>query len=228
MPHREVHVPHDLMDRQHGPPASGPSRFDRILEMGAVVLLSVTVVITAWSRYQAARWSGHQSRLYTEASAHRVKSAQEATRAGQARIDDLLYFNGWLEAYEQGDEQLAAIYRRRFRREFVPAYRAWRAQRPFTNPKAIPGPLYMPEYKPAALERAEELDAEAEELYREGIEAKEHDDDYILSTVFFATVLFFASISLRLEWRLLRVIVFGLAATMLVGGTVFVLSLPIA
>ena len=221
-------MPHELMEGQHGKPASGPSRFERRLEMAAVLLLSVTVVVTAWSGYQAARWSGDQSRLYTEASALRVKSAQEATRAGQARIDDLLYFNGWLEAREAGNERLAALYRRRFRPEFVPAYRAWLAQRPFTNPDAVPGPLYQPEYRPAALERAEELDAEAEELYREGIEAKEHDDDYILSTVFFATVLFFASISLRLDWRPLRVIIIGLATALLVGGTVFVLSLPIA
>jgi hypothetical protein len=228
MPHREVHLPHELMEGRHTPAPSGPSGFERILEMGAVVLLSVTVVITAWSGYQAARWAGDQSRLYTEASAHRVKSAQQSTLAGQARIDDLLYFNGWLDAHEAGDERLAAVYRRRFRPEFRPAYRAWIAQRPFTNPKAVPGPLYMPQYKPAALGRAQELDAEAEALYREGIKAKQHDDDYILSTVFFATVLFFASISLRLEWRPLRIIVFGLATTLLVGGTIFVLSLPIA
>jgi hypothetical protein len=107
-------------------------------------------------------------------------------------------------------------------------FRAWIAQRPFTNPRAIPGPLYMPQYRPAALDRAAALDEEAEELYREGAEAKEHDDGYILSTVFFAAVLFFASMSLRLEWWKLRVAVFGLATAMLLLGVVWVLSLPIA
>ena len=48
--------------------------------------------------------------------------------------------------------------------------------------------------------RAAELDADAEKLYREGVEAKEHDDSYTLSTVFFAAVLFFGSVSRRLEW----------------------------
>jgi hypothetical protein len=219
MPHRETpHLPHDLIEGGHA--GAGPSRFERVLEMAAVVLLSVTVVVTAWSGYQAAKWAGDQ--------ALRVKSAQAATRAGQERIDDLLYFNGWLEAREAENQELATIYRRRFRPEFEPAFRAWIAQRPFSNPKAIPGPLYVPEYKSAETERAHELDERAEELYREGIEAKEHDDDYILSTVFFATVLFFASIALRLDWRPLRMIVLGLATAMLVGGAVFVLALPVA
>ena len=44
--------------------------------------------------------------------------------------------------------------------------------------------------------------------------------------MFFAAVLFFAGISLRLEWRKLRAVVIGLAAAMLVGGAIFVVSLP--
>jgi hypothetical protein len=206
----------------------GPSRADRMLELGAVLVLSITLVATAWSGYQAALWSGEQARLYTEASSLRVKSAEETTLAGQARIDDLLYFNHWLDAHRSGDRELATIYRRRFRPEFVPAFRAWMAQKPFTNPDAIPGPLYMPQYRLAAADRAAEHNEHAEELFREGLEAKEHDDDYILSTVFFAMVLFFAGVSMRLEWVRLRVVVFGLSCLLLVGGLGFVLSLPTA
>jgi hypothetical protein len=45
--------------------------------------------------------------------------------------------------------------------------------------------------------------------------------------VFFAGVLFFAGISLRLAWQPLRVVVLGLAGTMLLVGVGFVLSLPV-
>jgi hypothetical protein len=229
VPHREIHVPEELAEgpaaNRHDVPGS---RAEHRLELGSVLVLSLAVLATAWSGYHAARWSGEQSQLYTRASELRVKSAEHATLAGQARIDDLLYFDGWLDAYAAGDERLAAIYRRRFRPEFVPAYRAWRAQRPFSNRRAIPGPLYMPEYRLAASARAAELDAEAEQLYREGVEAKKHDDAYILSTVFFAAVLFFASVSMRLEWWRLRVAVFGLGTVMLVVGVVWVANQPIA
>jgi hypothetical protein len=226
MGHVHVHAPHELTE-DHGDAHDPPARVERALEIVAVLLLSVTTLATAWSGYQAARWSGEQSQSFARASAVRIKGQQQTTAAGQTRIDDLLYFNGWLDARQAGDRGLAALYERRFRPEFVPAFRAWLAQRPFTNPRAVPGPLYMPQYRLAASTRATELDAQADELYLQGSEARSNDDKYILSTVFFAAVLFFAGISLRLLWRPLRVVVLGLAGTMLLVGVGFVLSLPI-
>jgi hypothetical protein len=227
MGHVHVHAPHELTEAPEE--AEGhPARGERLLELAAVLLLSLTTLATAWSGYQAARWSGEQSQLYARASATRIKSQQQSTAAGQRRIDDLLYFNGWLDARQSGNARLAGIYRRRFRPEFVPAFNAWIAQRPFTNPKAIAGPLYVPEYRPVEMVRALKLDDEADGLYQEGTRAKANDDHYILSTVFFAAVLFFAGISLRLDWRPLRILVLGLAGVMLLAGAVFVLTLPVA
>jgi hypothetical protein len=226
MAHGHVHVPHELTEKSEGHATVG--RLERWLELGAVLLLSLTTLATAWSGYQAARWSGEQSQHYARASATRIKAQQQVTAAGQLRIDDLLYFDGWLDARQAGDAKLAAIYERRFRPAFVPAFRAWIAQRPFTNPSAIPGPLYMPQYRPAELATSKRLDAQADDLYQEGTEAKTNDDKYILSTVFFAAVLFFAGISLRLEWRPLRGFVLGMASLLLIGGIVFVASLPVA
>jgi hypothetical protein len=224
--HGHVHVPHELTEQEEHP--AKVSRLERMLELGAVLLLSLTTVATAWSGYQAARWSGEQSQHYARASAVRIKAQQQTTAAGQLRIDDLLYFNEWLNAERGGDRALATIYERRFRPEFVPAFRAWIAQKPFTNPDAIAGPLYMPQYKLAATATARRLDGEADALYTEGTEAKTNDDKYILSTVFFAAVLFFAGISLRLEWVPLRAAVLGLGTLLLLSGVTFVATLPLA
>jgi hypothetical protein len=225
--HVHVHPPHALTE---GPeqPSVPPDRIERRLELGAALLLAPTTLATAWCGYQAALWSGEQSQHFARASATRIQAQQAATRAGQLRIDDLLYFDGWLDAREQGNGRLAAIYRRRFRAEFVPAFRAWLAQRPFAGAKAIPGPLYMPEYRSADLARSAKLDDTADELYEEGTAAKRYGDRYVLATVFFAAVLFFAGISLRLDWRPLRIAVLGLGVALLVGGTGFVLTLPVA
>ena len=226
MPHVHVHAPHELSETGgHG--AQDPDRVDRgerLLELGAVLLLSLTTLATAWSGYQAARWSGEQSQHYARASTMRIKSQAQSTLAGQLRIDDLVLFNGWLDASEAGRTQLAAIYRRRFRPEFVPAFRAWEAARP----TPVPSPLYMPQYRLSETTRAEQLDGQADELYRDGTTAKVNGDHYILSTVFFAAVLFFAGISLRLEWRPLRVFVLGMAAVLLLAGVGFVATLPVA
>ncbi|WCB95162.1 hypothetical protein DSM104299_03905 [Baekduia alba] len=226
MAHAHVHVPHELIEKEE--PSGTVSRVERRFELGAVLLLSLTTLATAWSGYQAARWSGEQSQHYARASTIRIKAQQQATAAGQLRVDDLLYFNGWLDAREAGDAPLAKIYERRFRPQFVPAFRAWIAQKPFTNPNAVPGPLSMPEYRPPELAISKRLDAQADALYDEGTAAKTNDDRYILSTVFFAAVLFFAGISLRLEWRPLRGFVLGMASVLLIGGLVFVASLPVA
>src|SRR3954466_12161365 len=226
MAHAHVHVPHELTEKDES--AAPVSGLERRFELGAVVLLSLTTLATAWSGYQAARWSGEQSQHYARASATRVIAQQAATRAGQLRIDDLLYFNGWLDAREAGNAKLEAIYRSRFRPEFEPAFRAWIAQHPFTNPRAVPGPLYMPQYRSADLARSVRLDLVADKLFQEGTAAKTNGDRYILSTVFFAAVLFFAGISLRLDWQPLRIAVLGMALVLLAGGVAFVLTLPVA
>jgi hypothetical protein len=224
MPHVHVHQPHELEEE----PSGGPSRRERVLELTAVLLLSITTLATAWSGYQAARWSGDQSQKYAQASSTRAKAQQSATAAGQLRIDDILLFNDWLNANDSGNRKLANVYERRFRPEFVPAFRAWLAQNPFTNRSAIPGPTYMPQYHLAAGSLAKGFDAKANALFKEGTDAKSNDDKYILSTVFFAAVLFFAGISLRLDWRPLRVFVLAAAGVMLLSAAIFVLSLPIA
>jgi hypothetical protein len=86
----------------------------------------------------------------------------------------------------------------------------------------------MPEYRSGDLARSAKLDAAATELYEDGTAAKRDGDRYVLATVFFAAVLFFAGISLRLDWRPLRIAVLGLAVALLVGGTGFVLTQPVA
>jgi hypothetical protein len=229
VPHVHVHAPHELTEPGgHGESGSGrPDRAERLLELYAILLLSLTTLATAWSGYQAARWSGEQSQSFARASTMRIKAQAQSTLAGQLRIDDLVMFNSWLDAYEAGDRELAGIYRRRFRPEFLPAFEAWTAQRPFERPSAVPGPLYQPEYRLAETARAAELDAEADELYGEGTAAKSNDDHYILSTLFFAGVLFFAGISLRLDWRPLRYVVLGMASALLLAGVAYVATLPV-
>ena len=223
MPHVHAHVPHELAE----PPEHERKvpRNERILEFAAVLLLSCATLATAWSGYQAALFAGKQSQRYAQASSLRIHSQNQATTAGQFRLEDLLLFNRWLDARETGNQRLESIYQRRFRARFRPAFNAWIAEHPFSNPRAKPSPLYEPQYHPAEVDEAAALDREADIRYEEGTAAKEKDDKFILSTVFFAAVLFFSGISLRLDWRPLRIAILAFGTLMLLGGLVFVFTL---
>src|SRR3954471_22233687 len=100
MGHAHAHAPHELSEPHEEHEVEGR---ERVLEFVAVLPLSLTTLLTAWSGYQAALWSGEQSKLYATASATRIRAQQQSTLAGQLRIDDLLYFNGWLDAKETGN-----------------------------------------------------------------------------------------------------------------------------
>ena len=56
---------------------------------------------------------------------------------------DVATFIAWADAERRGEEKVAAFYVDRFRDEFRPAYDAWIATDPFTNPAAPPTPFAM-------------------------------------------------------------------------------------
>ncbi len=230
MSHVHIHQPHELSEPPEPPADDEKERqsSERWLELGAVVLLSLATLSTAWSGYQAALWSGEQSQRYSEASALRVRAGEETVRGGQLQLGDLTLVNGWFNAIESGNPKLANDYRRRFRPALRPVFNAWLALQPLTNPRAPPGPTYMPQYHPAPFTAAVVDDARADRVFKEGTQAKTNDDEHILATVFFAAVLFLAAVSLRLEWKRLRIGVLSFGVIMFLGGFVFVLTLPTA
>ena len=221
--HVHVHVPHELEEgHEH---VSGR---ERNLEIVAALLLAVTTLCIAWSGYQAAKWSGLQARRYTQASAARSLANRSQTQASQARLQDLLNFNRWLEAKSDGNAPLADLYERRFRDEFRPAFDAWIAQGdPLTADLAVPTPLRMPQYVLAGEVKAEKLEALGDRRFAEGKDATETADKYVFATVFFAIVLFFSGVSLRFEWMRLRMIMVVAATLFLVWGIVQLFSLPV-
>jgi hypothetical protein len=220
--HVNVHVPHEL--EQAG---DGTTTRERGFEIVAALLLAVTTLAVAWSGYQAAKWSGVQARRYTQASAARSLANRAETQGSQERLQDLLNFNRWLEVSTEGNAQLTALYERRFRDEFRPAFEAWLAQDPLTNPNAVPTPLLMPEYVVTHERESERLEALADRRFEQGKEATENADDYVYSTVFFAVVLFFSGVSLRFRWERLRMIMLVAATAFLTWGIIRIAGLPI-
>jgi hypothetical protein len=210
------------------PPAEPEvSTREKRFEVIATFLLAFAALATAWTGYQASLWDGIQSSNYTQASAARTEAAQLRTEANQFRLADLSVFENFIDASIAGDEDVATFYRDRFRPEFEVAFDAWIALDPFDNPDAPPSPLAMPEYQLAADTEAATLDQQADTLFREGEEANTDSDEYTMSTLLFAIVLFFAAISERFAYVRVRVFLLSVAAVGLVAGVAVAFGQPI-
>jgi hypothetical protein len=216
-----------LSNGEQKQPLTSKERTDRWFQVVTAIMLGVVAVATAWSGYQATRWAGVQSANYAQASALRVVSTRDTTQAGQLRLYDAISVNNWITAYTQGNTKLANVYMNRFRPEFKPAFMAWLALNPFNNPNAPPGPLLMPQYKLSLDEQANQLDAQADKVFNQGQAANQQSDDYVLNTVFLASVLFLTAIAERFEWSIVRGTILALALCMLLFGIYHLIVYPV-
>jgi len=197
------------------------------LELWSAALLAIATLATAYSAYEATRWGGQQSTRFTQAGAARTKSAKAQSQGFSFVTIDADLFTQFAAAYSQGNKELEGILRYRFfRDEFKPAFNAWVRQHPLQNPKAPDVPFEMKQYKVAALEESEELEAEADQLFEEGREANQTSDNYVLATIFFAAVLFFGGLSVKFRSQRLIVATLVFGTLMFLGGVIRLGTLP--
>jgi hypothetical protein len=203
--------------RKHEP-LSRAELLERWIEIVTAIMLGVVALATAWSGYQAARWGGVESTRFAQASALRLAASRDTSLAGQDRLYDLILTDEWINAYTQGNIQLANLYLARMRTEFRPVFEAWLALNPFHNPSAPPGPLFTPQYKVGLDAQAAQLDTQAESTFRIGQAAIDQSDAYVLNTVFLATVLFLTAIAGRFEWNAIKAVILAIALALLLFG----------
>jgi hypothetical protein len=197
MPESAVsHVVEKLNERS-GHAGHPQSRTEQVIEIIEAVVLALVAVATAWSGYQAARWDTHRAQLYEESNTLRGGVEELDTLAGQERIYDITTFNSWIVARAGGNQRLAAIFESRFRDEYRSAFTAWLNTDPFNNPKALPGPVFMPEYRSAKREEAKQLNVKSAAIFKRGTQAGDLGDRYVRITVLLATVLLITAIGQR-------------------------------
>jgi hypothetical protein len=210
------------------------------IELVATVFLAIATVLTAWSAFQSAKWSGVQAISFSAANATRTESTRASDLANTQRAVDVDTFVAWVTAVaeERGVEPSDAPYRpkagtlsgflhERFRDEFRPAVEAWLATRPLVDAGAAATPFELPEYQLAAEEEADRLLQESEDRRDDALQANQRADNYVLLTVLFAAVLLFAGVSTKLRGRRAQQILLGLAFVLLAGAAVTLLTFPV-
>jgi hypothetical protein len=224
-----VHESHNIeaAHRLSEPAERNPTeRWVEVLEIVEVFLLAVVAVMTAWSGYQAAKWDGHQSFDYGEASRLRVEADAAATLGGQQKLLDVSTFNTWIQAKQAGKDQLAALYLRRFSPEYKVAFDSWLKTDPFHDPSAPAGPAFMPEYVNSKNVEGQTLNDEATATFDEGTESRETADRYVRQTVLLATVLFLVAIAQRFKFRGVRTATGVIALLLLLYAVSGIVTLP--
>ena len=204
------------------------SRWERWIDGVLVVLLAASSVLAAWSGYQSALWGGEQAAAYSLAAARRVESVRASTTGYQLRQLDIATFLGWLDAFAEEHDESTAFIEQRFSPRLAPAFSAWIATNPRTNPDAPSDPFSMPEYQIPQFQAADDLEREANALFTQGQEANRISDRYVASTVVLAIVLFFAGIAPRFAWKPAKLALIGMALLLFLLGFYQVATLPIA
>jgi len=214
------------------------------IESIASIVLAVAVVLTAWAAFQAGKWGGEQSIQFSVAGASRTESARADTQGGQlAQIDVSMYTDfvaayidetsrGVIEPYDgtaftPTPGNLSGFLYQRFRPEFRPAMDAWLATDPAGNPDAPATPFDMPEYQVAEFAEAERLVEIADRAAFDARAANQTGDNYVLTAVLFAAVLFFSGIASKLENRWNRHFVNLVGIIGVVAGAIILISLPV-
>jgi hypothetical protein len=198
------------------------------VELVATILLATAAVATAWSSYQATRWNGEQTKAGGRTNAIRIEAARAQGLAQFQTQVDVATFTQWADAYAHDDTMLATFYFKRFRDEFRPAVNAWIATRPLKTEDAPLTPFAMPEYKLAASEDAERLDAEASASAATVQLNIQRASNYVLGVVLFAVALFFAGMSTKLGARRLRVVTLSLGCALFLGTAIWIATFPVS
>ncbi len=201
-------------------------RMTQILEIAEAVVIAIVAITTAWSGYQAALWSGHQSKLYGVASKLRVQAEGAAASANYERLYNAATVVQWLQAETSGQKKLADLYERRFLQEFRPAFEAWKKTNPLNNPNAPPGPFQMPEFRSSKAEEATRLTEQSSDTFTQGDLARHSSDDYVRETVTLATVLLLTAISQRFKVRAVRIGLIVVAGVLLCFSISHIFTLP--
>ncbi len=221
----------------------GLFRSSNRVELVATIIMSLAAIFTAWAAFQSAKWSGEQATSFSQAGASRTESTRFDTRAGQLAAIDVSVFVAFADAinsdradgviefgpdipYEPTDGTLSGFWYERVRDEFRPAFEAWLEVFTLDRANAPPSPFAMEEYVLADAQEAQRLQQEAEDFAAAAGQANQNSDDYVLTAVAFALVLFFGGVSSKLDHERNRLIAVVIATVLFVGATWVLLVLP--
>jgi hypothetical protein len=159
---------------------------------------------------------------FCDANAERVLAAEEAEIAEQEFAIDVEMFVEFTGVMYHNDHEAMEYFENTlFRDEMKVAVDAWLATDPWNTTGAPETPFDMPEYKNVNREKSKILQKSADEKQEVATQAIEQSDRYVLFTVLFASVLFFAGISTKFKAPHIRILVLVMGVVLFTGSLIF-------
>ena len=191
-------------------------------ETMALILLSVTAILTAWCGFEASKWGGEMSIAFSQASSARIEAARQQGIANNARQADLTVYAVYIQAQATNNRRLAAYVENRFSNEFKVAFDAWvAAGMPTKSPFAVPA------YVPPGTKEAEAADKRADSLFANALVNNQRADNYTLMTVLAALVLLFAAVAGRLNNKRTQWAALAIAGVLFIVAAVIAATFPV-
>jgi hypothetical protein len=202
------------------------ARVDRFVDVASLLLISVAAVLSAVCGYQAGRWDGEQTRLYSLANASHFLTSETISKADVLTAINVALFLKYIDALNGGDQREAQFIYRRFPVHMHQVLDAWLATKPLTNPKAPLSPFAMPQYWRETRATEERDEQAATNDFDAAQTAHSHADGFVLLTIIFAAVSFLAGISTKMVYPRHAIIV-GLGIIALIYGIVRLIGIPV-
>jgi hypothetical protein len=198
-------------------------RRDR-LEVFAVVVLSVTTVLTAWTAFQASKWSGAMSISFSQASAARIESSRLDAAANVRMSNQIALWTQWVTATGDGNKPLAQFILARFPEPLAAAHRQWLAEGGQAAPAS--SPFYVSSYVLPEHVEAQTWNDRADAHFRTALDDNQRGDNYTILTVLFASVLFFVALSSRVSFLRAQRLLLAFGSVLGAVGVALLLTFP--
>lgn len=217
------------MDVEAAAEMSSESRVERTrhwIDLLSASILACATIATAWSAYQSALWGSQYSAHSSKSLAAVVRVSKLSTLALQRTTVHANLFVHWIIAVNNGDSTSADFLLARFPEPLKAATMAWRTANPQAIPLAPGSPFEMAEYALPERIDADKWEQTASSEAAAAQNASETSNRYLLFTIIFASVLFFAGVSGKCRWNVMDVALLIFGTITLLSGVIVMLSLP--
>jgi hypothetical protein len=197
-----------------------------LLEFLAVLLLGLATVGSAWAAFESSRWNGEESRQSRSAASDRIEASRLFTLATQAISYDASLISDYAQAVTDGRQDLVDFYRTYLvRPEFLPMLEEWTAE--VQAGGTVPNIFENEEYTQPLTAPYQEADAAAADADAKAREAADNADEYLLTTLFMASALFFAGVTSSFQARGSRLVLLAASGLALAIGVSRLVDLPV-